>query len=174
MIYENVNSLKSLRSWKTIGVVGKSNTKDHGLLANAYKVGAHLSRLGHAVLTGGHHRHVESSVKYQALLGAISLQNEMSCVRLIGVVPKNISAQLRPPITVRRIESDDGPSMKLRYIYIHTQLKSEERDPITGEVADALIALCGESGTPREVAAALMAGRPVVFFNSLEFLKEKQ
>jgi predicted Rossmann-fold nucleotide-binding protein len=160
------------RHWAIIGVVGKSNTEDEQLLKDARSVGEAIARQGHAVLTGGHHERPEASVKYYALKGARDVANEVEYVRLMGVLPSGTSHRLRPPVQNVTIKTHDAPH-NLRYTYVHTQLTSEERDAITGQIADVLIALRGKSGTPREVAAALIAGRPVVFYNSLQALEEE-
>jgi predicted Rossmann-fold nucleotide-binding protein len=161
------------RTWAIIGVVGKSNSEKDELLQLAEKVGREIATKEHehAVLTGGHHLRSERSVKYHALLGAKKVAQTGKRVRLIGIVPKNISRELKPPVKNISVETPPNPNDPLRYAYVHTQLESKDRDAITGQAADVLIALEGKSGTPREIAAALIAGRPVVFLNSLKVLE---
>ena len=53
---------------------------------------------------------------------------------------------------------------------MYTGLKSSERDLITGGAPDMLVALWGTGGTAKEVAAAMDAGRPVVFVDSFRSL----
>lgn len=164
------------RDWAIIGVVGKTYKDDlpsnaGELLAMAEQVGARLATHDQpvAVLTGGHHLYSETSVKYRALAGA--KDSNASLVRLMGILPNTISRQLEPPISSIQITAE--ATGRFRNLYAHTQLPSPKRDWITGEVVDALIALEGESGTPREVAAAIKAKRPVVFLNSLAVLRPK-
>lgn len=160
----------SSRTWAIIGVVGATSGATPALVQTANDVGALIAAAGHAVLTGGHHRRHEQSVKYGALDGAIRSTPKHGVVRLIGIVPKGISAKLSPPIKGIQIEVQNNQDA-LRFVYVHTQLESEDRDAITGQTVDALIALTGKDGTAREVTAALKAGRPVIFLNSLSDLK---
>jgi hypothetical protein len=83
-----------------------------------------------------------------------------------------MSRRFTPPIQEKRIETGQDHGKGVRYVYAHTQLEGKERNRITGRAVDVLIALRGKSGTPCEVAHALMAGRKVVFLGSLEVLKD--
>jgi predicted Rossmann-fold nucleotide-binding protein len=136
------------RSLAIIGIVGKSNTLDKGLLQDAEAVGRAVALRGQVVLTGGHLRYTEESVKHRALRGADSVKGG----RLIGVVPRKISASIDSPINERMTQTGVTSPNGTRCAYVHTQLSGKQRDAITGQLADVLIALRGESGTPREVA----------------------
>jgi len=161
---------RTSRSWAIVGVVGKSKSDDPTLLADAKAVGEAIAIDGQAILTGGHHQWREESVKHYALLGAYK-EAKNRCVRLIGVLPKNISTRLNPAFEIFKMHTNDNPQDNVRWLYVHTQLENKDRDAITGRVADVLIALAGEKGTSREIAAALIAGRPIVFFKSLLSLR---
>ncbi len=169
----------SRRSFAIIGVVGRTISKEPlpeepKLVRVAREVGAAITRKHHAVLTGGHHERKEASVKYGALQGAID--EAMYCsssrpARLIGIVPKDISVNLKSPVKGEKVVTYAAQDDPIRHLYVHTALPSEERDKITGQTADVFIALEGQSGTPREIAAAINEGRPVIFLNSLTVLK---
>jgi len=169
----------SRRSFAIIGVVGRTFSKtplaeEPGLVRVAREVGAAITKKHHAVLTGGHHERKETSVKYCALKGAIdeaSSTRSSRPARLIGIVPIDISESLELPVKGRQVVTDAAQGGPIQHIYVHTALPSEQRDKITGEAADVFIALEGKSGTPRELAAAIDAGRPVVFLNSLATLE---
>lgn len=165
------------RSFAIVGVVGRTvNTtptpQQAKLVRVACSVGDAITQAGHAILTGGHPGRAEASVKYSALIGAISKARETAPARLIGILPKSISLALEPPTKEPGIFVHSVLGDPVRELYVHTMLPSKERDAITGQTADVFIALAGQSGTPREVAAALDAGRPVVFLNSLDVLED--
>ena len=171
-----MSSAASTRSLAIIGVVGRTfkakdldvdgnlPTADRTLLQLAQKVGQLIAARGDIVLTGGHHEKPENSVKYCTLVGAA----QVSPARVIGILPKSISKAVKVKPVVACLTPNKAP---LRCLYVHTGLSSEERNPLTGSAADALIALKGVSGTPQEVDAALAAPRPVVFLNSWKVLK---
>jgi predicted Rossmann-fold nucleotide-binding protein len=159
------------RTFAIIGVVGKTygdNDKvDKKLLNLAEELGGKIAEAGQAVLTGGHHEWSESSVKYRALIGAQKVATRHRPVRLLGVLPKAISEGLEPPVRRVQLEVHSEADDPVRFMYLHTGLKNRERDPITAQSADGMIALTGTGGTAREVAEAIKARRPVVFLNSL-------
>ena len=169
----------SSRSFAIIGVVGRTFSKkplinEPDLVHVARKVGAAITREHHAVLTGGHHERKETSVKYCALQGAIDEARSSSSsrpARLIGIVPIDISMSLNPPVEGQKVVAYATPDDPIRYLYVHTARPSEQRDEITGQTADVFIALEGQSGTPREVAAAINEGRPVIFLSSFTVLE---
>ena len=158
------------RSCAIIGVVGSTYSKDRravpklsddeqAVLRLACQVGAQIAARDLVLLTGGHHACPEASVKYESLDGA----TKSGGCRVIGVLPKSISHG-------RGARSVDAV-LDQRSLYVHTQLESHERNPLTGQAADVLIALQGGSGTAEEIGHALCAGRPVVFLDSWSVLK---
>ncbi|HEX6039861.1 hypothetical protein [Longimicrobium sp.] len=161
------------RNWAIIGVVGATQGATPALVTLAQAVGMEIAMNGDAVLTGGHHRHSEQSVKFAALQGAVNVTGGPAPrrVRLIGIVPRSISRALKPQVTTISVETQPSRANPLRYLYVHTQLESPDRDPITGQAVDALVALTGGAGTAREVSTALGLGRPVVFLDSWTTLK---
>jgi predicted Rossmann-fold nucleotide-binding protein len=163
------------RSFAIVGVVGRTfgttpTRRQPDLVRVASSVGAAITQAGHAILTGGHHLRAETSVKYSVFDGARSMARETSPARLIGILPKSISLALEPHWKEPHISVHSVPDDPVRQLYVHTMLPSEKRDAITGQTADVFLALEGQSGTSREVAAALDAGRPVVSLNSLHVL----
>lgn len=163
-----------MSDYAIIGVVGASrkplaSAQLHGL---AGQVATAIVAARHAVLTGGHHLALGTAgtdVKAGAIRAVLAKATAGEVVRLMGIVPGPTSRRLPSPITTISIEPSAGhvhrPS-NVKYLYAHTQLESEKRDWITGEAADALIALVGGDGTVREVDAAIAAGREVVFLDS--------
>ena len=158
-----------------VGVVGKTfstsgaQRPSPSLVVLANEVGEAITRQGHAVLTGGHVDRVETSVKYDALLGAFQAATLALPSRLIGILPASISKALGRSASEPYVDVDCKPAV--RQLYVHTMLTSEARNDITGQTADVLIALEGGEGTASEVAVAMRAERPVVFLNSLAVLK---
>lgn len=156
-----------------IGVVGASDpaTATAALCGLAHAAGRALADAGYAVLTGGHHKWREPSVKWSALDGAHAAAKERR-VRILGVVPAKISDRLTPKFGTVGIEYEcsELEGGGLCSLYAHTRLRSQERDWINGSAVDALVALRpGQGGgTLREVEAALTANKPVVFLNSWE------
>jgi uncharacterized protein (TIGR00725 family) len=148
-----------------IGVIGKSDTRDTHLLKLARDVGRSIALAGHIVLTGGHYRGSDESVKHYALLGAKSVATAGGTARAIGILPAKLSKDLR--YTGGMIESSIDRDGRFRYFCLHTGLTSEQRNLITGSAPDVLIAMYGENGTAQEVSIAIHALRPVVFLNSL-------
>jgi len=164
-------SASSNRSWAIIGVVGKSNLtesrENNEFLQLAENVGREIAKAGQVVLTGGHHGLFEYAVKYRALKGALNWSNESSAiVRLIGIVPKSISKKLANNGWSFTRPVERRKQRNIHWLYCHTGLESELRDPITGQTVDALIVMYGENGTKREVKAAETAGTPIVFLKS--------
>lgn len=167
------------RSFAIIGVVGRTFSKEPlinepDLVHVAMEVGAAITREHHAVLTGGHHERKETSVKYCALQGAINEARSTGSsrpARLIGIVPIDISMNLNPPVEGQKVVAYATQEDPIRYLYVHTARSSKQRDKITGQTADVFIALEGQSGTPREVAAAINERRSVIFLSSLTVLE---
>ena len=60
----------------------------------------------------------------------------------------------------------------MRSLYLQTRMRSAHRDAITGSMIDGMIAFFGESGTPREIRAALKAGRSVVYVSVGDALQD--
>jgi len=174
-----MTSASTPRAFAIIGVVGKTITTNPtqarqlsadelDLLSLAEQMGTAIATAGCAVLTGGHHERPEASVKYRAMIGAKQVADAGGMARIIGILPESISKALNP--RENRVIVLPSSSNNLRCVYVHTQLASERRNPITGQAVDVLLALRGGPGTAQEVAAALSAGRPVVFVDSLEVL----
>jgi predicted Rossmann-fold nucleotide-binding protein len=173
-----MSSMASTRSCAIIGVVGRTfgakdldangdlPIPDRDLLQLAQDVGQQIAAHKHVVLTGGHHKNPEKSVKYRALVGA----TQVSPARVIGILPASISEAVEVKPVAAYLKPNEPA---LRCLYVHTGLPSDKRDRLTGNAVDALIALRGKSGTPREVDAALAADppRPVVFLNSWDVLQ---
>jgi predicted Rossmann-fold nucleotide-binding protein len=148
-----------------IGVVGKSNTSDDRLLATARQLGKLIAEETCVVLTGGHHKLDELSVKKYALLGAMDIQDRS--VGLLGIPPKDFTHRLQiVPYTV-----EQSCESNYCWVYPHTNLDSEGRNPLNGQTPDVLIALSGAGGTAQEIEEAMKAERPVVFLNSWSTLK---
>lgn len=167
------------RARAVIGVVGKTisitfkedeelDPKELVLVEAAEQVGREIAVEEHVVLTGGHHLRPEVSVKYRAMHGAA---NAGKTARLVGILPKGISRALATRVEDVGVEAD--ASGQLRYVYVHTQLSSEERNPINGQAPDVLIALYGGGGTIQELEEALRSERAVVFLNSWDVLGKK-
>jgi predicted Rossmann-fold nucleotide-binding protein len=173
-----MSRIASTRSRAIIGVVGRTfdakvlrrdsdlPIPDRELLQLAQDVGELIAAEEHVVLTGGHHKSPETSVKYRALVGAADVSPDTA--RVIGILPKSISVAVRVKPVDACLTLNEPP---LRCLYVHTGLPSKQRNPLTGNAVDALIALTGQSGTPQEVDAALAARRPVVFLRSWKVLQ---
>jgi predicted Rossmann-fold nucleotide-binding protein len=173
-----MNPMASTRSRAIIGVVGRTldakalvpdsdlPIPDRELLRLAQEIGQLIAAEEHVVLTGGHHKSPETSVKYRALVGAAQVLPDTP--RVIGILPKSISDAVKVKPVDACLALDEPP---LRCLYVHTGLPSKKRNPLTGNAVDALIALTGQSGTPQEVDAAIEAGRPVVFLKSWKVLQ---
>lgn len=156
-----------------IGVVGNSNVDQsmRNLLDSAWIVGNLIAKSGNIVLTGGHHGFEEESVKHYAILGAFGAGKVDRTVGVIGIPPGRISTTLgKATGEVEKGSSSDGIC---HWVYPHTGLSSGDRNPLTGQTPDILIALHGEKGTPQEVSEAIKAERLVVFLNSWESLRIK-
>lgn len=145
-----------------VGIVGKTGPPvDRKHLTNATKIGRGIAEAGHVVLTGGHADKEEPSVKFHALLGVLRAADEGHQVRMVGILPKTVAGHTGP-----EVEDWTSPDGDARGAFLYTGLTSAERCLISGGAPDALIALWGTGGTAKEVAAALDAGRPVVFVDS--------
>ena len=150
-----------------IGVVGSSNVdvicpSMRKLLKSAWRVGRLIAAEGHIVLTGGHHKVAEHSVKHFALLGAFDSEGTERRVGVIGIPPAHFSTSKHVKISARRNEKyapDDG---SLGWVYIHTLYDSEKRNPLNGKTPDVMIALSGGPGTVQEMQEALNVGRRVI------------
>lgn len=156
-----------------MGVVGKSNVDDSRLrlIESAWSVGKLIAMSGNIVLTGGYHKFSEKSVKHHAILGAFDAAKADRKVGVLGIPPSKISTARGK--TIGTIEQNSTSDRLCSWVYPHTGLSSEERNPLTGQTPDVLIALEGEDGTPQEVSEAIKAGRQVVFLNSWAVLKDK-
>jgi predicted Rossmann-fold nucleotide-binding protein len=166
------------RSCAIVGVVGSTistglvddselDDAQRALLQQAQAVGALIARERQVVLTGGHHKRVEASVKYRALVGALDAGTETEPARVIGILPVKISATVGVGEVAVKSVTTGSP----RSVYVHTQLKPAERNPLTGSAPDVLIALEGGKGTAQEVSAACKVDRPVVFLSSSHRLR---
>lgn len=161
-----------------VGIVGRTFFKfddgrrldatSNAVLMQAEEVATLLTKLQHIVLTGGTLFRPEISVKFRALRAAERAGRPDAIARSVGILPRDISDELTiVNVILEKIESN-GEIV----LYLHTMLSGLERDKVTGTAADVVIALVGERGTPREVAAAIGNDRPVVFLNSLKELAE--
>jgi predicted Rossmann-fold nucleotide-binding protein len=160
----------STRTSRTVEAVASLPLADQQLLHDARVVGEIVGGMGLVLLTGGSYHRSELSVKHEVILGAVEGARRNPPARLIGILPDTISEALgignRPAV-------ENGPTgAVVQFVDLHTGWPSEYRDQITGRAGDAYIALHGVSGTPREVVAALNAGRPVVFLRSWESLEK--
>jgi SLOG cluster4 family len=145
------------RSRLIIGVMGGDGPKDA-----AQRLGAAITSRGHIVLTGGKNQD-KSEVKDAALFGAArSAASSGGVARLVGILRGGIPAW-EPHIAANE-----------QSFFLHTGLTSAERDCITGTTPDALIILCGSTGTLTETAFAEIAGRPVLFLASKSHLLRKR
>jgi len=145
------------RSRLIIGVMG-----GEGQRGAAQRLGAAITSCGHIVLTGGRNQDT-GEAKDAALFGAArSAVLGGGVARLVGILNGGIPAW-EPRLTPNE-----------RSFYLQTGLSSAERDCITGTTPDALIILCGSTGTLTEVAFAELAGRPLLFLASKSHLLQKR
>jgi hypothetical protein len=152
----------SVKSSGIVGIVGKSYLPSKSpYLTDAAVIGRGIAEAGYIVMTGGHVEADDLSVKHHALVGARDAGDMHHPARLFGILPGIRSGHSGPD--VETWVSKDGLA---RGAFMYTGLKSSERDLITGGAPDILIALWGTQGTAKEVAAAIDAGRPVVFVDS--------
>lgn len=140
-----------------VGVMG-GNASVGAVATEAKLVGANLSRLGCILLTGG--KCIENmDVKNATLTGAAEAESTHGTVaRLVGILPDS-----------PRLWDDTHP----RRLFLSTNLRSAERDVITGATPDSLIFFPGSCGTLCELAFAVAAGRPVLFWKATQTLREK-
>jgi predicted Rossmann-fold nucleotide-binding protein len=140
-----------------IGVMGGDDTV--GAIASEAKlVGAAVTRAERILLTGG--CVVENTkVKDAAMTGAEREGLTTDRVaRLIGILP-------------------DGPrcwNERGHCLFLSTNLNHMERDAINGVTPDVLIFFAGSSGTLCELAFALQAQKPILFWRATETLRSKQ
>lgn len=137
-----------------IGVIG--GNKQHGVVADAKKVGEQVMLQQCILLTGGEPGPAPH-VKDAAMLGAAEGARDEA--RLIGILPHNA-----PP----RRKWDSPCSHRL---FLHTGLTSPERDPINGVTPDVLIVFPGTEGTLCELAFAVAKGRPIFFWKAAPLLR---
>src|SRR5262249_9439081 len=128
------------------------------IASDAKEVGASITRAQKILLTGG--GIVDNSrVKDAAMKGAEEEQLSTGKIaRLIGILP-------------------DGPRQwdesRDHSLFLHTDLNHMERDAINGITPDALIFFAGSSGTLCELAFALHARKPVLFWRAVPTLRDK-
>jgi SLOG cluster4 family len=138
------------------------------LLAQAKEVGSLLTRLQHVVLTDGTLCRPEISVRHFVLRAAERGGVDSATARLASILPNDESlAQGLGDACYERVKSK-----RATIVHLHAVLSALERETVLGTAADVFIALAGGRNTARKVAAAIEAGRPVVFLNSLEQLAE--
>lgn len=147
-----------------IGVVGGTKRAKEQALDFAKRIGRSIAKSRSILVTGGKADESESSVKARAMCGAVSAANSALPVGAVGIIPDETR---NPPVELASMASN--PSCHLLYLY--TGVSSYQRNILTGQLADVLIALPGEKGTLSEVAYAVNAGRPVVFLESWEALR---
>ena len=139
-----------------IGVMGGDHTVG-AVATDAQRIGASITKAATILLTGG--SVVEGTkVKDAAMRGA---QREGlapdQVARLIGILP-------------------DGPRCweeSDHSLFLRTNLDHKERDAINGVTPDVLIFFPGSSGTLCELAFALNAQKPVLYWRAVEMLKTK-
>lgn len=146
-----------------VAIVGKSNvrTEDRAVLDRARVIGRAMAAAGHIVLTGGHIARPEESVKHYALLGAVDAAADGQRVRIVGVMPGLPAGATEPFVEEWQSPTGDGQGR-----FLHTNLSNQLRDEVNGGAPDVVVALAGKSGTPKEVAAAIAAGRTVIYLDS--------
>lgn len=144
------------------------DSKSRDVLAKAEQLATTITRLQHIVLTGGTLLRPEISVKFRALRAAQQQGTAGAIARIVGILPDGISDALN----VGEVMNERITSARSVELYLHTRMTGPERDKVTGMSADVFIALKGKHGTPREVAAALIAGHSVVFLDSLDELQK--
>ena len=140
-----------------IGVMGGDDTVG-AQESDAKLVGAFLTETQNIVLSGG--RCIEErGVKNAAMLGAKNRSQATTPARLIGILPDD-----------RPREWDETQD---RCLFLWTGLNHKERDAINGVTPDALIFFAGSSGTLCELAFALQAKKPVLFWRAAQILRKK-
>jgi predicted Rossmann-fold nucleotide-binding protein len=141
-----------------IGVMG-GNHSVGALAREANEVGAAVVRSQSILLTGGFCTE-STDIKHAAMQGAkkeAALHRDR-IARLVGILP-------------------EGPRCwddRLPYtLFLKTNLDGKERDAINGVTPDVLIVFAGSCGTLCEVAFAVRAKRPVLFWNAVQMLRER-
>jgi predicted Rossmann-fold nucleotide-binding protein len=140
-----------------VGVMGGNRVAPQ-IVKDAERIGASIFTAGMIVLTGGSISD-ESDVKHAAMRGAhVEAGKIGQDARLIGILPGG---------TLRW----DTRSKKT--FFLSTGLHSAERDAINGVTPDVLIFLAGGSGTLCELAFALQATKPVLFWRAVQPLRAR-
>jgi uncharacterized protein (TIGR00725 family) len=124
-----------------VAVVGAGGPTTPEVLAAAEAVGAHLSRGGAVVVTGGLGGVMEAACRGARAAGGTTL----------GILPGADRADANPFVDVA-VATGMG----------------ELRNGLVVRCADALVAVGGEYGTLSEIALALKAGRPVAGIGTWE------
>lgn len=146
-----------IRRKPIIGVMGGDRTVG-AQESDAKSIGALLTEAQTIVLSGG--RCVaEMGVKNAVMLGAEASSQTQCPARLIGILPSD------PPR-----EWDETQDRRL---FLWTGLKHKERDAINGVTPDALIFFAGSSGTLCELAFAVQAKKPILFWHAKQTLRRK-
>lgn len=140
-----------------IGVMGGDSTVG-AQESDAKRVGEFLT-LGQSIVLSGGCGIKEEGVKNAAMIGARNRSQERSPARLIGILPS------APP---RKWDETQD-----RCLFLWTGLNHKERDAINGVTPDALIFFAGSSGTLCELAFALQAKKPVLFWQAAQTLQKK-
>lgn len=143
-----------------IGIIGGSSKVKEATLKLAYHVGQEIRQRNQIVLTGGHPQESRKTVKKYALLGSLSEKDDGHFGRAIGIIPRKKE--------VKVVLKQDN---RWRAIFIHTCLSSHERNLLNGITPDVIIALSGGAGTLSEIAFAHLAGKDVIFLESLDNLR---
>ena len=150
-----------------VGVFGPTRKPTERSLGLAREVGNEIRRHGAILLTGGHHRYSTSrknnlrrTAKTEAMQGALDKKSTDGVGRAIGVLRRAKETKVRVEPRQR------GPH---RVVYVHTRLRNA-RNLLNGVLCDVAIALDGGPGTLSEVGFAAMAGRPIIFLDSLKTL----
>jgi uncharacterized protein (TIGR00725 family) len=128
-----------------IGAVGGDRQKDA-----AKAIGRAVAEAGCILLTGGNPQDSDE-VKDAAMVGAASAEAGSSVARLIGILPSHA------------VIWDDSTDRRL---FLHTGLKHNLRNVITGVTPDVVVVFGGSRGTLAEAAFAVAAGKPLFFCHS--------
>ena len=151
-------------SISVIGVVGGTTGAKEDALRLAESIGTSIAKSRSILITGGEADKDEPSVKAQAMCAALSAATPTMPVGAVGVIPK----KLRNPA----VQLTSWAASSSAYcLYLYTGVSSHERNILTGQLADVLIALPGEKGTLSEIAYAINANRPIVFLDSWQELR---
>lgn len=138
-----------------IGVMGGDDTVG-ALAREASEVGAAVAASGNILLTGGCCVN-NNKVKDAAMYGARDV-GPIGAARLIGILPNG-----------PRTWNESQPCS----LFLKTNISGEERDVINGVTPDVLIFFAGSCGTLCELAFAVQAAKPTLFWKAAQTLREK-